>query len=81
MVHTPVHASWLNQAEIYLSVVRREVVTPNDLADLDTPEENLPAFGRRYEKLAAPFRWKFTHEDLRTLLAKTGSAHPMPVAA
>ena len=81
VVHTPVHASWLNQAEIYFSVVQRKVVTPNDFADLDTLEEHLLAFGRRYEKIAAPFRWKFTREDLRTLLAKTDTAHPMPVAA
>jgi DDE superfamily endonuclease len=31
MVHTPVHASWLNQCEICFSVVQRKVVTPNDL--------------------------------------------------
>ncbi len=30
MVHTPVHASWLNQVEIYFSVVQRKVVSPND---------------------------------------------------
>ncbi len=29
-VHTPVHASWLNQVEIYFSVVQRKVLTPND---------------------------------------------------
>ena len=28
LVHTPVHASWLNQCEIYFSVVQRKVVTP-----------------------------------------------------
>ncbi|MET7355334.1 transposase, partial [Streptomyces mirabilis] len=27
LVHTPVHASWLNQVEIYFSVVQRKVVT------------------------------------------------------
>ena len=31
MVHTPVHASWLNQVEIYFSIVQRKVLTPNDL--------------------------------------------------
>jgi hypothetical protein len=30
LVHTPVHASWLNQVEIYFSVVQRKVVSPND---------------------------------------------------
>jgi transposase len=34
LVHTPIHASWLNQCEIYFSVVQRKVVTPNDFPDL-----------------------------------------------
>jgi hypothetical protein len=71
VVHTPIHASWLNQAEIYFSVVQRKVVTPNDFADLDTLEQHLLAFGRRYEQIAAPFQWKFTRQDLNKLLAKT----------
>ena len=29
------HASWLNQIEIYFSIVQRKVVTPNDFTDLD----------------------------------------------
>ena len=71
VVHTPIHASWLNQAEIYFSVVQRKVVTPNDFADLDTLEQHLLAFGRRYEQIATPFQWKFTRADLHQLLAKT----------
>ncbi len=35
MVHTPVHASWLNQIEIYFSIVQRKVLSPNDFTDLD----------------------------------------------
>ena len=38
LVHTPVHASWLNQIEIYFSVVQRKLLTPSDfkgLADLN----------------------------------------------
>ena len=54
VVHTPVHASWLNQAEIYFSIVQRKVVTPNDFADLATLEAHLLAFGRRYEQIAFP---------------------------
>ncbi|MFC9914693.1 IS630 family transposase [Streptomyces sp. NPDC127197] len=34
LVHTPVHASWLNQVEVYFSVVQRKVVSPNDFTDL-----------------------------------------------
>jgi hypothetical protein len=68
LVHTPVHASWLNQAEIYFSVAQRKLLTPNDFADLDTLEHGLLAFGRRYEQIATPFEWKFTSADLNHLL-------------
>jgi hypothetical protein len=67
LVHTPVHASWLNQAEIYFSVVQRKVLTPNDVTDLDTLEQRLLDFGRRYEQIAAPFQSKFTRADLDSL--------------
>ena len=70
LVHTPVHASWLNQAEIYFSVAQRKVLTPNDFPDLDTLEQQLLAFGRRYEQIATPFEWKFTRRDLTQLLHK-----------
>jgi hypothetical protein len=71
LVHTPIHASWLNQAEIYFSVVQRKVLTPNDFRDLDALEHRLLAFGRRYEQIAAPFEWRFTRQDLDRLLART----------
>jgi hypothetical protein len=71
VVHTPIHASWLNQAEIYFSIVQRKVVTPNDFDDLALLEAHLLTFGRRYEQIAAPFQWKFTRADLHQLLAKT----------
>ena len=71
LVHTPIHASWINQAEIYFSVVQRKALTPNDFADLGTLEQHLVAFGRRYEQIAAPFKWKFTRHDLDRLLART----------
>jgi DDE superfamily endonuclease len=67
LVHTPIHASWLNQAEIYFSIVQRKVLTPNDYPDLDALEQRLLAFGRRYEQIATPFQWKFTRADLDRL--------------
>ena len=81
VVHTPIHASWLNQSEIYFSVVQRKVITPNDFADLDTLEHHLLAFGRRYEQIAAPFQWKFTRHDLHQLLAKTTTPASQALAA
>jgi hypothetical protein len=73
LVHLPVHASWLNQAEIYFSVVQRKVFTPNDFADLGEVEQRLLGFERRYEEAAKPFEWKFTREDLALLMKRLGA--------
>jgi len=69
-IHTPVHASWLNQIEIYFSIVQRKVLTPNDFGSLAELEQRLLAFQQRYEKIATPFRWTFTRQDLVELMAK-----------
>jgi hypothetical protein len=47
--------------------VQRKVPTSNDFPDLDTLEQQLIAFGRRYEQIATPFEWKFTRADLNRL--------------
>jgi hypothetical protein len=60
LVHTPVHASWLNQIEIYFSIVQRKVLTPNDFKSLNELEQRLLAFQQRYEEIASPFQWTFT---------------------
>jgi transposase len=70
MVHTPVHASWTNQIEIFFSIVQRKVVSPNDFADLNEVRNRLRAFEDRYNATAQPFQWKFTTADLDDLLAK-----------
>lgn len=69
MVHTPVHASWLNQVEIYFSVVQRKVVSPNDFTDLVQAGDRLRAVEDRYNATAQPSQWKFTTSDLDDLLA------------
>jgi hypothetical protein len=68
LIHLPVHASWLNQIEIYFSVVQRKVVSPNDFTDLAELEARLLAFQHRYEQTAVPFDWHFTRSDLDRLL-------------
>ena len=68
VVHGPVHASWLNQIEIYFSIVQRKVLTPNDFPSLAAVEERLLAFQSYYEAIAQPFEWKFTRHDLAALL-------------
>jgi len=68
MIHTPVHASWLNQIEIFFSIIQKKVVSPNDFASLEQLSETLPAFVRRYNQTAKPFSWKYTAADLADLL-------------
>ncbi len=70
MVHTPVHASWLNQVEIFFSILQRKVVSPNDFTDLEQIRQRLAAFELRYNATARPFRWKFTPTDLDDHLAR-----------
>jgi hypothetical protein len=70
LVHTPVHASWLNQVEIYFSVVQRKVLTPNDFSSIEDLENRLLQFQRYYEQAASPFEWKYTRSDLAKLLSK-----------
>lgn len=70
LVHLAIHASWLNQIEIYFSVIQRKLLTPNDFADLNALGERLLAFQERYEQVAEPFAWKFTRRDLERLLER-----------
>lgn len=70
LVHGPIHASWLNQIEVYFSIIQRKVLTPNDCPSLTAVEQRLQAFERHYESLAQPFEWRFTRRDLAQLLHK-----------
>ena len=70
VVHTPVHASWLNQVEIYFSVVQRKALTPNDINSLTALKKRLLDFQAHYEAVAKPFSWRFTRRELGTLLDK-----------
>ena len=70
LVHGPVHASWLNQIEIYFSVLQRKVLTPNDFASLSALAQRILDFQRHYQGIARPFDWRFTRKDLAALLRK-----------
>jgi transposase len=70
MIHTPVHASWLNQVEIVFSVIQKKVLTPGDFPGLGTLSHALLAFVNRYNRTAKPFNWKFTADDLTALLQR-----------
>jgi hypothetical protein len=80
LVHTPVHASWLNQIEVYFSIVQRKLLNPNDFSTLATLKSDLIRFQQRYEKSATPFEWTFTRRDLHNLLAKLNAKSDRLVA-
>ena len=84
LIHLPVHASWLDQVEIYFSIVQRKVVKPNDFTDLDEIRDRLASFEDRYNAVATPFDWTFDRHDLNDLLKRI-AAHeanaPLPLAA
>ena len=81
-IHTPVHASWLNQIEIYFSVVQRKALTPNEFQSLAELQKHLLAFQNHYQKIASTFEWRFTKHDLYRLLAKlpTQKTHQLHAA-
>jgi len=70
LVHTPVHASWLNQVEIYFSVIQRKVLTPNDFASLDAVRTRLSLYEDLSNQRPKPFAWRFTRDKLAALLVR-----------
>ena len=81
LIHLPIHASWLNQIELYFSIVQRKALTPNDLGSLDALAERLLSFGSAYREIARPFQWTFTRDDLKRVLAQIADRQPHPQLA
>jgi hypothetical protein len=84
MVHLPVHASWLNQVEVYFSVIQRKLLTPDDFGDPDHLAEQILAFESHSNAQARPFDWRFTRAGLNQVLArihKHDRFSPLPMAA
>lgn len=70
LVHLPVHASWLNQVEIYFSILQRKAIKPGNFRDLDHLAERVIAFQDRYNQTAEPFKWNYGRSDLNELLRR-----------
>ncbi len=78
LVHTPVHASWCNQAEIYFSVVQRKVLQPNNFPDLETGDARADAAGVR-----SPLRGdrQAVRVEVHTQEAQRAPQTPRPIPA
>lgn len=75
LIHLPIHASWLNQVEIYFSVLQRKVLTPQDIPTEQELTARILAFQQHYAQTAQPFEWKFTRTDLNQLLNTLDNPH------
>lgn len=64
-VHLPTHASWLNQIELYFSILQRKALTPRDFRDREEMAQRILAFQERFSVQAKPFNWRFSADDLR----------------
>jgi hypothetical protein len=78
LVHLPVHASWLNQVEIYHSIIQRKLLDPNDFEDTAALARALNDFERRYNEIAEPFDWNFTRQHLTELFERLEDPQEKP---
>lgn len=70
LVHLPVNASWLNQVEVYFSMLQRKVLRPNDSANLQELELRIKLYEELTNRDPRPFDWRFTKYDLFDLLQR-----------
>jgi hypothetical protein len=73
LLHTPVHASWLNQVEVYFSIIQRKVLTPNDFPNLEAVRLRLTLYEKLANQRPRPFEWKFTRKKLGDWLQRAQS--------
>lgn len=81
LVHLPTHASWLNQIEIYFSILQRKALTPADFPTQAAVAARILGFQRHYEQIAHPFAWQFTRRDLARLMHRWHLAAPSSLKA
>jgi len=68
------HASWLNQIEIYFSIVQRKVLVPNDCQSLADVADRLLAFQDYYIQSAKPFSCNFDRRQLSEFTIRLADA-------
>ena len=82
MVHTPVHASWLNQIEIYFSILTRKALHGASFNNLDNLAGRIQAFQNWYNTTSRPFNWTWTRPQLNDYLNRLAALkHPRFCAA
>ena len=67
--YTPKHGSWLNMAEIELSILSRQCMDRR-IPDQETLKKEILAWQEKRNAIARPMEWRFTTEDARIKLKK-----------
>jgi transposase len=67
--YTPKHGSWLNMAEIELSILSRQCMDRR-IPDQETLKKEISAWQEKRNVIARPMEWRFTTEDARIKLKK-----------
>lgn len=67
--YTPKHGSWLNMAEIELSVLSRQCMDAR-IPDQETLKKQVAAWQETRNAISSPMQWRFTTEDARVKLQK-----------
>jgi transposase len=75
-VHTPVHASWIDQEELFLAILTKKALTPRDFASREEAKERIRGFLARWNRRPRPFRWRYTRQDLRRDLKRWSEEEP-----
>jgi DDE superfamily endonuclease len=81
LVHLPVHASWLNQIEIYFSILQRKALTPRHFQSLPELDQRIMAFQVDWQTTAKPIDWRYTRRDLNDLLVRLDQHQGLTLAA
>ncbi len=66
---TPLHGSWLNMAEIELSVLGRQALSGH-LANLESVQERIAAWQTKRNAQKVTIHWRFTTQDSRIKLKR-----------
>jgi hypothetical protein len=63
-VYVPKHTSWLNQIELWFSILVRRVIKRGNFPSVDALRERILAFIAYFNQTAKPFRWTYTGRPL-----------------
>jgi len=64
-VYVPKHTSWLNQVEIWFSILVRRVIKRGNFTSQDDLRAKILAFVAYFNRMAKPFRWTYTGRPLQ----------------